>query len=145
MCMNWQATFEGGCRNTDTSSACFHSMSLFSPCGDFLGILFLGSQCIWFSAVSERYAGFLHVCTSKFCLVVCHLLSRWQTSFLFPSKLFQCWMKNVIYRKLVRLKSKVLPRGKFSRRKSVTKYELLQWVNLQIAVKLVLNDVNMTV
>lgn len=54
-------------------------------------------------------------------------------------------MKNVIYEKLVRLKSKVLPRGKFSCRKSVTKYELLQWVNLQIAVKLVLNDVNMTV
>lgn len=83
--------------------------------------------------------------THKFCSVVCRFLSRWQTSILFPSKCFQCGMKNVIYGKLVQLKSKVLPRGKFSRWKSVRKCELRQWVDLQIAVKRVLRDVNAAV
>lgn len=92
-CMNWEGTCEGGCGSTNTGSAYFHSMSLFAPCSGFLDILFLGWQCIWLSAVSKCYASFLHVRTSKFCLVVCHLLSRWQTSFLIPSKLFQCWIK----------------------------------------------------
>lgn len=128
----------------NTSSACFHIMSLLFPCS-VLSMLFLGSQCTRFSAVSEHFAGFLRVCTSKFCPVVCRLLLRWQTSFLLLSKPFHCWMRNVVYGKLVQLKSKVLPRGKFSRCKSVIKYVLLQWVNLQITVKLVLNGVNMVV
>lgn len=131
-----------GCRSANTSIVCFHSTSLVSPCGHFPGISFPGSQ--WFPALSECYAGSLHVCTSKSYLVVC-CLSRWQTSLLFPSKVFHCWMKNGIYGKLVQLSSKVLSRGKFSHWKSVMKYELLWWVNLQIAVKLVLNDVNMAV
>lgn len=138
----WVVWIGRGCRSANASIARFPSTSLISSSARFLGISLPGSQ--WFSALSECFAGSLHVCTSKSYLLVCCLL-RWQTSFFFLSKIFHCWMRNGIYGKTVQLNSKVLSRGKFSHWKSVMKCELLRWENLQIAVKLVLNDVTMAV